>query len=437
VSVVVSPTPFRTHWIVFVFQHAATIGEPHNYNIVFQLCNIHLEQENCSLLITVNKSDPVQAMIPYTKGEWGFSYPVTLCLGKKDTIDVQRKGEKLFGLTIKSILLMKSHSDLSLRPVPNTASDLTTSHQSTRVKGTSVPMLTTQVLKDNTAMPSKTVKVFILLGQSNMLGMGKVNGADTDGSLEHAVKVEHKYPFLIDENGNWKRVIHDRVRNVFTMGSGTEAGKLQKNEWLTVSGNKIGPEIGIGYELGKWLSTSDLCRKDDDVLVLKSCIGNRSLGWDLLPPGSPSFEYYDEKKKIWWHYAGYKESPMRWEKGTKPKPANWVSCSLSSRSKNVVQIPTLGSQLNSTFFLQYAGMQYDGDMDRAKKVLGDFQTYIPGAPSKTKLEIAGFFFWQGDKDRCTYEPLVCGDCATLSSFFPTFLSFCATQMILRLHRDIN
>ncbi|KAL3913040.1 MAG: hypothetical protein SGILL_006648, partial [Bacillariaceae sp.] len=333
------------------------------------VCNVHLEQEKCPLLITVNKSNPVEAKIPYTKGEWGYSYPIFLRLGKKDTLEIQRKGEKIFGLAIKSILLMKSDGDLSSLSPPTAKQAANTSNRPTIVKGTHVPPVPTQMLEDNTASSSKTVKVFILLGQSNMLGMGKVKGADKDGTLEHAVKVEHKYPFLVDANGNWKKVIHDRVRNVFTMGSGTGGAKLQKNEWLAVSGNKIGPEIGIGYEMGRWLSKSDLCGKDDDVLILKSCIGNRSLGWDLLPPGSPSFDYYDEKKNVTWHYAGYKESPSRWEKGTKPEPMGW---------------------------------QYDGDIDRAKKVLTDLKTYIPEASPSTKVEIAGFFFWQGDKDR--YDP---------------------------------
>ena len=101
------------------------------------------------------------------------------------------------------------------------------------------------------------------------------------------------------------------------------------------------------------------------MLILKSCIGNRSLGWDLLPPGSPSFEF-EEKGKVW-HYAGYKETPLRWEKGTEPKKIGW-----------------------------YAGMQYDGDIARAKKVLAELDEYYPGA---RKYEVAGFFFWQGDKDR--------------------------------------
>ena len=39
---------------------------------------------------------------------------------------------------------------------------------------------------------SKPVKVFIIMGQSNTLEMGRVKG-DKDGTLEHAVKKEKIY----------------------------------------------------------------------------------------------------------------------------------------------------------------------------------------------------------------------------------------------------
>jgi hypothetical protein len=204
---------------------------------------------------------------------------------------------------------------------------------------------------------SKPVKVFILLGQSNMLGFGKINPSrgKAEGSLTHAVKEKKLYPYLIDDDGNW--TVRKDVRNVRVMGSGTGGMRVFNNEWMTIKGRAIGPEIGIGHYLGHVI--------DAPVLILKSCIGNRSLGWDLLPPGSPSFEFKDKGKV--WHYAGYKESPLRWEKGTEPKPIGW-----------------------------YAGKQYDGDIARAKKVLSELDKYYPGAK---KYEIAGFFFWQGDKDR--------------------------------------
>ncbi|MCP4454617.1 MAG: sialate O-acetylesterase, partial [Planctomycetes bacterium] len=44
----------------------------------------------------------------------------------------------------------------------------------------------------------------------------------------------------------------------------------------------------------------------------------------------------------------------------------------------------------------YAGMQYDGDVANAKTVLAELDTHYPGAKG---YEVAGFFWWQGDKDR--------------------------------------
>jgi len=198
---------------------------------------------------------------------------------------------------------------------------------------------------------SKPVQVYILMGQSNMLGFGKIGAADKPGSLTHAVKEKNKYPYLVDDAGNWTE--RKDVRNVRVMGSGTGSMRVFNNEWMTIKGRNIGPEIGIGHYVGHVT--------DAPVLILKSCIGNRSLGWDLLPPGSKQFE---QDGMI---YAGYKDSPDKWKKGETPKPIGW-----------------------------YAGMQYDGDVANAKKVLAELDKYYPGAK---KYEIAGFFWWQGDKDR--------------------------------------
>jgi hypothetical protein len=196
---------------------------------------------------------------------------------------------------------------------------------------------------------SKPVQVYILMGQSNMLGFGKVKG--DDGSLEHAVKEKGLYPHLVDDEGNW--TVRQDVRNVRVMGSGTGGMRQFNNEFMTITGGKIGPEIGIGHHVGHATGAP--------VLVLKTCIGNRSLGWDLLPPGSEQYEF---EGKV---YAGYKETPLSWDKGTEPEPIGW-----------------------------YAGMQYDGDVARAKKVLAELDKYYPDAK---RYEVAGFFWWQGDKDR--------------------------------------
>ncbi|HIM29385.1 MAG TPA: sialate O-acetylesterase, partial [Planctomycetes bacterium] len=189
-----------------------------------------------------------------------------------------------------------------------------------------------------------------------MLGFGKINPAkgNSNGSLTQAAKEKGLYPYLVDDAGDWTE--RKDVRNVRVMGSGTGGMRLFNNEWMTIKGKAIGPEIGIGHHVGH--------ATDAPVMLLKSCIGNRALGWDLLPSGSEPFEFTDAKGVTWIH-PGYKGTPDRWEKGTEPKKINW-----------------------------YAGMQYDGDIARARKVLAELDKYYPGA---TEYEIAGFFWWQGDR----------------------------------------
>ncbi|MSU27399.1 MAG: sialate O-acetylesterase [Pedosphaera sp.] len=214
---------------------------------------------------------------------------------------------------------------------------------------------------------TKPVQVFILLGQSNMVGAGKVKGGD--GSLEFAVKEKKKYPYLVQEDGQWTE--RQDVRFVRYMSG---KGPLN-NEWMTVKGGSLGPEYGLGHPLGNAINAP--------VMILKSCIGNRALGWDLLPPGSERREFVIkdkagvEKKLV---YAGYKDKPEFWEmdpaKGLKTEPAPWVD--------------KAGKPID-----WYAGKQWDSDIGDAKKALADLEKHYPGAKG---YEVAGFFFWQGERD---------------------------------------
>jgi len=168
---------------------------------------------------------------------------------------------------------------------------------------------------------------------------------DLPGTLETAVK-NGLYPYMIDGAGQWK--LRGDVRNVHIMNMA-----IQLNEWLGVTGGKVGVEMAIGNLVGDAI--------DAPVLLLKSAIGNRSLGWDLLPPSSTPFEFEGQT------YAGFRGTPEN-PKGNGEKVADqW-----------------------------YAGKEWDVDVEGAHKVLSEIGTYYPGA---TQYEVAGFFFWQGDKDR--------------------------------------
>ncbi len=197
---------------------------------------------------------------------------------------------------------------------------------------------------------TKPVKVFIMMGQSNMFGMGDVSPVEKKGTLECLTKTDKKYPHLTDDAGAWTS--RNDVRYVQVM-QGRGGMQVMHDEFLTVKGKTVGPEVQFGYIMGQ--------KFDEPVLLLKSCIGNRSLGWDLLPPGSERF-VVDGKT-----YAGYKDTPDSWIEGQPKKEVPW-----------------------------YAGKQYDDDMTNAKAILNDIGKYYPGA---TKYEIAGFVWWQGHKDQ--------------------------------------
>lgn len=205
---------------------------------------------------------------------------------------------------------------------------------------------------------TKKVKVFILLGQSNMLGFGRVGPKTTRGSLEYMIHEKGKYGFLVDDQGKW--TVRKDVRYVHVMDQrggdykNLEKFRIMSNDWLRVNGN-FGPELGFGHVMGQVL--------DEPVIVLKACIGNRSLGWDLLPPGSARWEF---DGKI---YAGYKDVAPFWDKGAEPKPVPW-----------------------------YAGRQYDADIAHAKAVLKDLKGYYPDYNNQG-YEVAGFVWWQGHKDQ--------------------------------------
>lgn len=246
---------------------------------------------------------------------------------------------------------------------------------------------------------TKKVKVFILLGQSNMLGMGKIKGEE--GSLEYAVKTRKKYPYLVDEAGNW--VERPDVRYVRVM-QGRGGGEMQvfNNEWMTVAKCRtIGPEFGIAHVVGDAL--------EEPVLILKSCIGNRSLGWDLLPPGSERFlaEVTERNgQKVTKVFAGYKDRPDCW-------PAD--------PAQGVATAPPPWLDKNGKPIEWYAGKQYDDDTAYAKKVLAELHKYCPGAQG---YEIAGFFFWQGEKD--------CGNAVHAARYEQNLVRF-----IKQLRKDFN
>ena len=175
-----------------------------------------------------------------------------------------------------------------------------------------------------------------------MLGMGRVN-CNTDGTLDYAVHSKGLYRYLVNDDGSWST--SESVRNVRVMSSGNGGMRVYHNEFLTIRGDTIGPEIDIGHCL-------EAASTATPIMLLKSCIGNRSLGWDLLPPGSPKYDFNGRT------YAGYKDSPASWPSDQpKPDPIGW-----------------------------YAGLQYDADIANAKSVLAELDRFYPDASLRVEFK---------------------------------------------------
>jgi len=145
----------------------------------------------------------------------------------------------------------------------------------------------------------KTVKVFILAGQSNMVGHGKVEfgrNPDYDPSdkksqreikggiaglryLATHPKTRDKYGHLLDAQGNW--VVRDDVW-IYSTAPGKTTGKLTtgfgKGAWF-------GPELGFGHVVGDHI--------DAPVLIIKTAWGGHDLGVRFRPPsaGKPDYKY--------------------------------------------------------------------------------------------------------------------------------------------------
>jgi len=174
------------------------------------------------------------------------------------------------------------------------------------------------------------VKITYFKGGSTALWMSQEDLLGK-GDLEIVTKRDKKFPHLIDDKGEWT------VRNDVYF---YEAELSFSGGWLTVpprSGkNTIGPELQFGHIMGY--------AHDEQVLIIKTSNGNRSLGFDYRPPSS-----------------GWTQPDNEWE-----------------------------------------GKSYRLMIEGVRKTLGNIKDIMPGYKGQG-YEIAGFAWWQGHKDSGTPE----------------------------------
>ena len=182
----------------------------------------------------------------------------------------------------------------------------------------------------NTCTANGKLKIFILSGQSNMVGFGQLKGSP--GTMETYLKSNPKdYGQLVDDDG--KHVVRDDVWIVNLSYKGKEQmGRLTTG--YGASPEHIGPEYAFGFVVGDYF--------EDPVLLIKSAWGGRSLYKNFLSPnsanypepkadGDTGFQYYEilrhvkeitgNLKKYFPGYSGkgYEIAGFGWHQGWKDR----------------------------------------------------------------------------------------------------------------------
>ncbi len=167
------------------------------------------------------------------------------------------------------------------------------------------------------------VKITYFKGGSTAFWMSKLDLLGK-GDLEVVTKRDKEFPCLIDDKGNWtvRNDVYYQDARIGFRGCPLTA---------TSNGKTFGPELGFGYVMGYY--------HDEQVLLIKSAMGNRSIGFDFRPPSS-----------------GRTDPNSKWE-----------------------------------------GLEYRLMVEGVRKTLDEIAKIVPGYKGQG-YEMAGFVWWQGHKD---------------------------------------
>lgn len=116
------------------------------------------------------------------------------------------------------------------------------------------------------------------------------------GDLITLTKKDKKFPYLIDDAGNWtvRNDVYYQDARLVEGGKGAPMS-AESNKKCLPKCNSIGPEVGFGYVMGTF--------HDEQVLLIKTSMGNRSLKFDFRPPSSGRTEPDNQ-------YEGYEYRAM-------------------------------------------------------------------------------------------------------------------------------
>ncbi len=188
------------------------------------------------------------------------------------------------------------------------------------------------------------IKVFVLAGQSNMQGQAALR------TLEYLIYNEEtaaEYEQWKDRDGRWTE-----RRDVWIWTSdGPRSGNLRPG--FGVNDIKMGPELGFGWVMGEHM--------DEQVLLIKTCWGGRSVKRDFLPPGAEMPSAEQLQKEL--------------ENARKRHP------------------DTTMEDVRGRY-----GKAYRDTIAHVNDVLGNLEEHFEGYDEERGCELAGFVWFQGWND---------------------------------------
>ena len=195
-------------------------------------------------------------------------------------------------------------------------------------------------------LDAKPLKVYLLVGQSNMQGHARTT------TMEHLGMDPETAPLLAemqDENGN--PVVCDDVWISYLSNNGVKEGKLTAG--FGADDSKIGPEFTFGLTMSKHLQ--------EPILIIKTAWGGKSLNTDFRSPSSGPYEFGESQLQRF-----------------------------AQQKKNIEQIKAEKAEAT--------GHYYRLMLEHAKKVLSDIGSVYPDYNEADGYELAGFVWFQGWND---------------------------------------
>ena len=229
------------------------------------------------------------------------------------------------------------------------------------------------------AADKKPVKVFLLAGQSNMEGKGRI-----DPLLNHQIRAPETKAFFAHFHNDGKYIERDDVWINY----------LKRRGKLTVgygSPGRIGLELEFGHVMGNHF--------EEPVLLIKTAWGGKSIGRDFRPPSSglQSKEKIDEFVENMCRRDYNNLIRREWDEAKKksPKTTRKEIEAKSDASIDGIRLAK-GDEYRKEVIESY-GHYYRLMMSEIKTTLAELKTRFPDYDGRG-YEIAGFVWFQGWND---------------------------------------